>query len=413
MKEILHFLRLAFRRHFFLITVVVGGIVLVLIATFVAMESKWWQNRQFSARIGVCEAEGPRKQQCFEELILSVAHTGGIGQAFDILAELYARDREFASFCHGNTHELGAIAYDDFRRSKDFSPSSKMSYCGFGFYHGFLEAMLFDKGDLGGAERFCDWLDEKFREEIQGVSFACYHGIGHGVIDGNDPTRWGNVQKFVEPGLALCRTLSDTGDHRERCASGVFNALALAYRDPKYRLANDTRDPYAFCRTQGEVYLRRACYDQMNTYVTWVYPNFADALSVAATRSEEAFRTVAVSSVPGPMAQEVLATDADIAALINVCSTLSTHLADMCAQGFGSGLIEFGKPGEEYRVAIEACARTGERAPACFNAVAHSVMDRLPPKTHEQMCRDIAALTSATAAEDCFAIIRGKEGRTF
>ena len=401
------------RRPFLWVCVISCVVGLLLIAGTSSVLSGWWQDRQLSAGIEACEGEGPRKQQCFEELILSAAHAQGIGLAFDVLAELYARDREFANFCHGNMHELGAIAYDDFKQSKDFSPSSKMSYCGFGFYHGFLEAMLFDKGDLSGAERFCDWLDAKFREQIQGVSFACYHGIGHGVIDGNDPTRWGDVKRFVEPGLTLCRTLTDRGEHRERCASGVFNALALAYREPQYELANDTRDPYAFCRTQGETYLKRACYDQMNTYVFWAYPKFADALEIAATRSEEAFRDVAVSSVGGPQAQEALAGSVDLAAFINECSVFSTHLANMCAQGFASSLIEFGKPGEEYQRAIAACARTGERAPVCFNAVVHSVLDRLPPEAHEQMCTDIAALTSTTLAEDCWNIVRGKGGLVF
>lgn len=373
----------------------------------------WWHDRQISAHIEECEKEGPRKQQCFEEIIVTTAHTEGIAPAFDVVAKLYDRDRRFADSCHGNTHELGAIAYEAYKQSKDFTVSPKMSYCGFGFYHGFLEAMFFDNGTIKGAERFCDWLDAKFGEEIQGVSYACYHGIGHGVTDGSDPTHWGSVSKFVEPGLTLCRALTDTGEHRERCASGVFNALALAYMDPKYGLSNDARDPYAFCRTQKEDYIKRECYDQMNTYIMWTHPEFADALSVAMTRSEPGFRTVAVTSVVGPQAQRALIEHKDLVALITTCSTLPSRLADLCAHGFATALIEFGKPGEEYKIADAVCARAGDRAPACFNAVARNVVDRLPPASHEQVCDDIERLTSTAMAEDCRNIIRGGEGLLF
>src|SRR3989344_3749837 len=179
-----------------------------------------------SSRVTRCEENGDQEQQCFEKLILEEARMRGIDAAFDALAFLYARDREFAAYCHGNTHELGGIAYESFKRQEDITLSAKTSYCGFGFYHGFMEALLFDSGDLAEARRFCEYVDEKLRSTAQGVSFACYHGIGHGVVDGSDPSLWGNASRYIEKGLVLCDTLGDVEEHKARCASGVFNALA-------------------------------------------------------------------------------------------------------------------------------------------------------------------------------------------
>src|SRR3989344_5796378 len=215
-----------------------------------------------SSRVTSCEENKDQEQQCFEELILEEARMRGIDAAFDVLAFLYARDREFAEYCHGNTHELGTLAYESFKRGDEMSLSAKTSYCGFGFYHGFMEALLFDSGDLAEARRFCEYADEKLRSSTGGVSFACYHGIGHGVIDGSDPSTWGSASKYIEKGLALCDTLGEVEEHKERCASGVFNALAIAYREPKYRITADPSDPFAVCRAQKKLYEREACYDQ-------------------------------------------------------------------------------------------------------------------------------------------------------
>src|SRR3989344_9685049 len=65
-----------------------------------------------SSRVTRCEENGDQEQPCFEELILEEARMRGIDAAFDALAFLYARDSEFAEYCHGNTHELGTLAYE-------------------------------------------------------------------------------------------------------------------------------------------------------------------------------------------------------------------------------------------------------------------------------------------------------------
>src|SRR5438105_4617061 len=66
-----------------------------------------------------CMEAGDKKQQCLGDLVTSEAKQDGISPAFDLLAELYSKDNEFAMYCHGNTHTLGEIAYEDFKQKKD------------------------------------------------------------------------------------------------------------------------------------------------------------------------------------------------------------------------------------------------------------------------------------------------------
>lgn len=379
-----------------LVVVGIGACVVLLGAYLLSSRD----GDRFSAEIERCSAEGPRKQQCFDEFILAEAKSNGISAGLDALGAVYARDKKFASYCHGNTHELGIMAYDLFTRNEDISLSDKSSYCGFGFFHGFLEGLFANTGDLDEARRFCEYIDTNLKDSLLGVSFACYHGIGHGVVDGSDPERWGNDERFIEKGLALCDTLGEIEEHKERCASGVFNALAIAYLDPKYKLTVDPQDPFLICRKQGLRYAREACYDQMNSYIVKTTDSFSDALRLAA-RAEETYKGVTVASVAAFRARDALAGEKPLHEFVEECNVLPSPLHDKCAEGFGAGLMEFGKPGEEYTAALHACENSGERTHACFRGVADGVRYRLRPDVHDAFCSDVATSLGQLYEKEC------------
>lgn len=390
---------------------IVGGILLasVALALFVWFPFGGGGSRVAEA-IERCETNAATKQQCFGELVVEEANGEGIPQAFDTLATLYERDREFANYCHGNTHELGEIAYKLWKDGKDFGLSTKTSYCGFGFFHGFLEALLLETGDLVEARAFCDDLDGKLSETVSGVAVACYHGIGHGVIDGTDPTKWGNDELFIGDGLSLCERLSDEEEHKKLCASGVFNALAVAYRDPKFKLSISRADPFKICRTMNKSYNREMCYDQMNSYLIETSSGFGESLALAAASAEPDYKETAVRGVASYRAQSALAEPGNLADVIRECNALSTDaLRDTCAQGFAAGLIEFGKPGEEYVAPVAACAATGERAEACFRGITFAVKDRLTSDLQMKLCEAIRETGAAASADACLDTMRGPQ----
>ena len=188
-------------------------------------------QKDLLARITACKTSEAQRRNCFDSLIMKAARERGVAAGFDMLTEVYARVPEFVDDCHTITHDLGALSFEEFKSGKDFSLSAKASSCGFGFYHGFMEAMLAADGDLREAKRFCEYVDAKMKSNSGSVSAACYHGIGHGVVDGADKSKWGNESTFIERGLELCVGLGkidpDT-EHLTRCASGVFNSLAIA-----------------------------------------------------------------------------------------------------------------------------------------------------------------------------------------
>jgi len=335
--------------------------------------------------IEVCLEKGAQKEQCLNDLI-ERAGKENIDAGLDMLAQVYTRDQEFANSCHGTTHTLGEFAYDDFKNETNFSLSPKTAYCGFGFFHGFMEALLAEGGDIGEARRFCDWADGDLHDATAGVSVACYHGIGHGIVDGSDTATWGDVDAFIAPGLKLCDTLGDNLEHKTRCASGVFNSLGGAFFEPKYRLPLDNSDPYAICRTQKLEYQKKACYDQMNSYVVPSTQSFAEALALAATTPEKEYRQLTVTTVAALAAKQTLASNSDAARDLGACLRLETGLRVTCANGFANGLIEFGLPGDEFTIPLAACAEAGDLAKSCFDGVARAAYDRVDRATQERVC---------------------------
>src|SRR3989344_1645863 len=208
------------------------------------------------------------KPLCYSTIIEEILRSEGIPAAFDALAAAYDTDPDFAGACHAVTHELGDAAYDEFEKTGETELSRKPPCCGYGFYHGFMDALYVETNDMEKARSFCAYVGENVPHppSAEFAEGSCYHGIGHGVTDGTDPRAWGSVMAIVKPGLALCSKVAPANDEwHMRCASGVFNALGNMYADPKFKLTSDP-DPYALCRTGPFLPVeRKACYNQMNT----------------------------------------------------------------------------------------------------------------------------------------------------
>ena len=207
------------------------------------------------ATSGKCE-HVEAKEQCFADRIEEAYAARGLTSAFDLIAALFSRDEEFAANCHGNAHALGALAYSDFKRGIPLDFSAKASYCGYGFYHGFMEALLQDGGNAREGRELCEHLGTRFYAQSVDVSGACYHGIGHGSVDGSDPRVWGDPEAMIAESLALCEEvtagLSPSVEEKGplyRCVTGAYNSLEILSHAPKYGLATLEKDPFAFCAT--------------------------------------------------------------------------------------------------------------------------------------------------------------------
>ncbi|MCE9549079.1 hypothetical protein K8Q98_01635 [Candidatus Nomurabacteria bacterium] len=101
-----------------------------------------WQQWSLSIESNIKCPNTAEKYNCWRDELENILNRKGLSASFDVLAVLYETEPDFVSECHGYTHELGEKAYFLFSRYKNIEMTPKASYCGYGFYHGFIETML-------------------------------------------------------------------------------------------------------------------------------------------------------------------------------------------------------------------------------------------------------------------------------
>lgn len=293
------------------------------------------------------------KLQCWEDLVDTALKTEGINQTLEIVEELYRTEPVFASNCHGYVHTIGEKAYKLFLSQKDFNLSPKTSYCGYGFYHAFMETLLKESGDLAKARQFCDYVDRQMHNQIADAKGACYHGIGHGVADNHDQKYWPNEKELVDTALTLCEKVAPNEILLNRCSSGVFNVLAIAYSGNKVKI--HTQDPLRFCSQLSNKIYKKTCYEEMNTALfALAKGDFIQAAKFIEKIEEDEFANSGIRSLAGVFGMSRVQ-NSDFAEPIQSCQQLQTRLRLSCIRGFVGGLIEGGKPGIEYIKALSFC----------------------------------------------------------
>ncbi len=305
-----------------------------------------------------CRDSGTAKLSCYEDILDSTLKNQGLKEAFEALANFYKNDPNFVSYCHDFTHKLGEKAYLLFSEKKNFSLSEKSSYCGYGFYHGFMETLLLETGDMDQARRFCDYADSKLGKTTADAGGACYHGIGHGAVDGSDKKTWGNPQAMIKTGLKLCEMVSNDENpkprygHLYRCVSGVFNSLEIIITSNQYKLSVNRKDPFWICRSQPDRY-REACFTQFVVAAMHISNN--DFVAVAKNIDTIKEDTFAIPALQAMVVEFVNLGKTDYQQTLDFCRGLPNRFQIPCVTAFAEGFLKYGQPEKEYVEAIKFC----------------------------------------------------------
>ena len=345
-----------------------------------------------SRSIALCEKEEATRQNCYAKLVSDTLEKRGLAKAFDAFALIYDKNPKFADDCHGNTHTLGGAAYKLFHAGKDVELTEKTSYCGFGFYHGFLIELFSEGGTMKEAREFCSYAGTSLKGKSGDAEGACYHAMGHGTVDGADSRIWGSVEKIITPGLEICARVADTEPHRRRCASGTFNSLAIMYKDPKYRLTVNKADPYLICENLRPDFFKRSCYEEMNTIVLYIADfDLKKSLLYIPKIEEETYAASAVESLSsyGAKVRDRSARETENKKVITNCRVLSGNISLACIRGYGAGLVEFGTPEREYEESLSFCQNgdlSDEEKNSCLHRVLFYLAAIYPQKKIASLC---------------------------
>ncbi|TSC74815.1 MAG: Uncharacterized protein G01um101433_989 [Parcubacteria group bacterium Gr01-1014_33] len=330
------------------------------------------------------------RAKCREDVIYSLLETKGIDAAYQAIAKFSQNDPQFSADCHGISHEIGEKAYVLFAKRENFQLSPKTSYCAYGFYHGFMEALLHDGKDASEARAFCAYARDTLGDKTTYAEGACYHGIGHGAVeDEPNPKSRGNAQAIIQPSLEICKKISNDEHHLFLCSSGVFNALEIISTGKKYGVSLNEKDPFWICRIQPEQY-KRACYTQFLVAAMHVAQNdFLKTARVIDTIPEDAY---AQETLAGASIERVHLGKTDYQETIFLCRSLSDRFLLPCITGFAEGFLKYGPPEKEYEGAVSFCNSrllTEKERAACFERILSILRIWYPQEKSKEICMSV------------------------
>jgi hypothetical protein len=304
-----------------------------------------------------CSAIGTTadKESCWNEAVITLLDSQGVSAALEYVGKLYTTEPSFAADCHDYLHKVGEAVYD---RRMDLSGllGPETSYCGYGFFHGYMERLLAVSGDITEAAKFCDAVSQQATDTVRD---ACLHGFGHGLFASaaEKSTSAGNAEKMVETALAGCERMAGGQTERAaRCSSGVFMELGVDEGGALYNLRIDTQQPLGICNRQPPVYIAD-CYRQMQVVVM----NLAAGDVLKGARYSETLEDIdiAATSIETYMGGATRLDAAGVARALDACKHVKKELQQSCINGIALAYMLRGEPGREAEEAIKFCAGPG------------------------------------------------------
>lgn len=342
-----------FKKYWWIILVAAG----ILTGSYFAIQkSSWFLGLSLNNRISACHKSN--SEPCYVGLVMDVFNKQGLDKALNLVTVIYAQDQSFSSSCHDVGHLLGAATYKLFKEGKPFKITPNAAFCSYGFYHGFMEALA-SEGDVSKARDFCTYVDNQISKETPDAALQCYHGIGHGWVNiHGDKTLLGDDLGIAKKGLALCEKVAANDSELSRCATGVFNGIAIFYANGENGLKVRSTDPMWICRSVDAKF-QDPCYISMNTVLYQVTnANFKLATSYIEQIASDSIAQHSMINLALPFSLNEM-NKTDHTQSINVCRSLQKRLVNSCFQGFAFAYLEHGEPGKEYVKAINFCKANG------------------------------------------------------
>ena len=268
-----------------------------------------------------------------------------------------------------------------------------------------MERLIHAGGTPADARRMCEILEARVAESASTLdSTPCYHGIGHGAVDGFTGGTKGDPEALLRPGKDICRFVGEGDEERVTwCLTGAFHSLAHMYEYETFGLSayGEGFDPYAICMQQERESEKAACYQQMRSVAQVAGGHtLAGALRFARAVPDLHYARIAVRGIAEHEAQLFRgATVAEYIPVYEACAALEEELQEMCVQSFGAGLFIYSEPGDELGNALSFCQSDRASKPSqhlCIYNVLFHAREKLSKVEYERQC--YAALTDTNRA---------------
>ena len=339
---------------------------------------------------------GSQKIQCFDAQLEKRLKEGGMESAFEYFLTIYHADPEVPSVCHGWAHRLGEVEYDLYKEGKEVTLRPEATFCSYGYFHGFINAMVEDTQTVESALAFCNEAVAENGAELSGMRNNCIHGIGHSVstLLLEDPANWGSIEKITNTGFATCDDLYAEGIDLSICYDGMFHELHLSILNDQYGFNSreyiDSGDMFYYCNDLDDRYKGSCYYD----FIT-LWPYFFDTdkkaameYVLSAMHSPEhngvrPFHTFGRSFIEKDIATGEYQESAE------ACKLAPDYLFGECVGGLAAGFVEHGEPEKMHIEGIAFCREDywdASQKEECMKRLVSLLAFRYTEEKMEEVC---------------------------
>ena len=303
---------------------------------------------------------------CHQQRYRDLVHDSGVEAAFAELESEYEKNDFLKAACHQLTHDIGRAAAELYGGIPG-ALSHGEHFCGTGYYHGVMEAVVARIGAekvLEEADTLCADLGGHQRYSV--YHHACVHGLGHGFM--------GIYENELFEALGACDALTDRWE-REQCYNGVFMENMPNSADRSHPSKYIKADQPLYPCTAVEDRYKKQCYQQQTTYALRTQGgDFAKVFDLCATAVEDGFRPACHQGLGRNAVGESITNNVTNVAQVESASMLCALGEDRearsnCAVGAVRGFILFHLDGQAraFCESLEdadlraACVRAGEK----------------------------------------------------
>lgn len=304
---------------------------------------------------------GNERTECWDTQLKDVVARKGVDAGFEYLLQIYNAESEVSITCHQWVHMLGEAGYNVFKEGDSLELRPETAWCSYGYFHGFMNAMIADTGSLERVVDFCKMAVAQLQDDLPIIESNCLHGIGHVGVDlfFEDPIYWGDFQKTADAGFNLCNELFRENKYLNECYGGVIHGLRFSMRNNQngmdYKNHLEQKDLYFYCRTQKAEY-QLACYSDFASMFYEVFDgDIAAAISYIVeniTDSKILQKTIRVVSTA--WIEHELTSD-NYEDHVAACRLLSPSLFSTCMHGIAVGFMHHGEPKKMQEKAFAFC----------------------------------------------------------
>lgn len=376
-------------------------ILLPIFIIFALLSFKDEEKAHFTPLTEKCKLlDLSKKEKCFASSIEEILKNEGVGQSLEFLETIYNSEPDLtpSKGCHALAHIIGKEAYDLFSKSKSFNLTQNTAYCGYGFYHSFMESLIHEGQDLSLAKKFCEKADKELSKGAPDVRSNCFHGIGHGLIgDPPDSRIWGNEQAIINESLLPCLKISDKKADVDGCTDGTFDATLILMIKGEAGLTLHKTNVFQMCERQDDSKaifpFKYNCYRQVGFRLPYIAKS-QDILTVA-RYIDEVPDDVWANAIIFGAARNVIGfqtTKDKIPNLIKNCRKVAKRLKIGCLNGLEHAYMLLKGPGKAIDKALNFCKEqplTESERQDCYRYQFETFRKYYPKETIISACKTI------------------------